>query len=161
MRYKLFAQDDVKQNSKRQRVVNSRYRGDYIEPTVYRTIMEWWIVSSLHCNTLLFFFFISSGRTTCPPLFFSSSLLPQCQASFLYGWDFKWLMCLESIFLVSSFFFFLTDSVSVVLASPSVPLPQEEAIKELITESVEVNNTGQVPFLYYHIFLHSESVFFL
>lgn len=58
------------------------------------------------------------------------------------------------------FFFFLTDSVSVVLASPSVPLPQEEAIKELITESVEVNNTGQVPFLYYHIFLHSESVFF-
>lgn len=28
------------QDSKRQRVINSRYRGDYIEPVIYRTIME-------------------------------------------------------------------------------------------------------------------------
>uniref|UniRef100_A0A3Q1J9B3 [histone H3]-trimethyl-L-lysine(9) demethylase n=1 Tax=Anabas testudineus TaxID=64144 RepID=A0A3Q1J9B3_ANATE len=31
MRFELFAQNDVKQNSKRQRVINSRYREDYIE----------------------------------------------------------------------------------------------------------------------------------
>lgn len=40
MRFKIFAQNDVKQNSKRQRVINSRYREDYIEPVIYRTIME-------------------------------------------------------------------------------------------------------------------------
>ncbi|XP_073346708.1 lysine-specific demethylase 4A-like isoform X1 [Pagrus major] len=40
MRFELFAQSDVKQNSKRQRVINSRYREDYIEPVIYRTIME-------------------------------------------------------------------------------------------------------------------------
>ncbi|XP_027140849.1 lysine-specific demethylase 4A isoform X1 [Larimichthys crocea] len=40
MRFELFAQSDVKQNSKRQRVINSRYREDYIEPVIYRAIME-------------------------------------------------------------------------------------------------------------------------
>ncbi|KAM4605341.1 lysine-specific demethylase 4A-like isoform 2-T2 [Polymixia lowei] len=40
MRFELFTQSDVKQNSKRQRVINSRYREDYIEPVVYRAIME-------------------------------------------------------------------------------------------------------------------------
>uniref|UniRef100_A0A8C6NYS1 [histone H3]-trimethyl-L-lysine(9) demethylase n=1 Tax=Nothobranchius furzeri TaxID=105023 RepID=A0A8C6NYS1_NOTFU len=40
MRFKIFSQNDVKQNSKRQRVINSRYREDYIEPVIYRTIME-------------------------------------------------------------------------------------------------------------------------
>ncbi|XP_039999500.1 lysine-specific demethylase 4A-like isoform X2 [Xiphias gladius] len=40
MRFELFAQNDVKQNSKRQRVINSRYREDYIEPVIYRAIME-------------------------------------------------------------------------------------------------------------------------
>uniref|UniRef100_A0A8C9YFF0 [histone H3]-trimethyl-L-lysine(9) demethylase n=1 Tax=Sander lucioperca TaxID=283035 RepID=A0A8C9YFF0_SANLU len=40
MRFELFSQNDVKQNSKRQRVINSRYREDYIEPIIYRAIME-------------------------------------------------------------------------------------------------------------------------
>ncbi|XP_032421703.1 lysine-specific demethylase 4A isoform X1 [Xiphophorus hellerii] len=40
MRFELFTQSNVKQNSKRQRVINSRYREDYIEPVVYRAIME-------------------------------------------------------------------------------------------------------------------------
>ncbi|XP_070700547.1 lysine-specific demethylase 4A-like isoform X5 [Pempheris klunzingeri] len=40
MRFELFTQTNVKQNSKRQRVINSRYREDYIEPVVYRAIME-------------------------------------------------------------------------------------------------------------------------
>ncbi|CAM9273346.1 unnamed protein product [Lampetra planeri] len=40
MRFELFAQNDVKKNSKRQRVINSRYREDYIEPVIYRAIME-------------------------------------------------------------------------------------------------------------------------
>ncbi|KAK2822191.1 hypothetical protein Q5P01_022256 [Channa striata] len=40
MRFELFSQDDAKHNSKRQRVINSRYREDYIEPVIYRAIME-------------------------------------------------------------------------------------------------------------------------
>uniref|UniRef100_A0A7N8YKK6 [histone H3]-trimethyl-L-lysine(9) demethylase n=1 Tax=Mastacembelus armatus TaxID=205130 RepID=A0A7N8YKK6_9TELE len=40
MRFELFTQSEVKQNSKRQRVINSRYREDYIEPVIYRAIME-------------------------------------------------------------------------------------------------------------------------
>lgn len=40
MRFELFSQNDVKKNSKRQRVINSRYREDYIEPIIYRAIME-------------------------------------------------------------------------------------------------------------------------
>uniref|UniRef100_A0A665UNX5 [histone H3]-trimethyl-L-lysine(9) demethylase n=1 Tax=Echeneis naucrates TaxID=173247 RepID=A0A665UNX5_ECHNA len=36
MRFEIFTQNDVKQNSKRQRVINSRYREDYIEPVIYR-----------------------------------------------------------------------------------------------------------------------------
>uniref|UniRef100_UPI0037E96029 lysine-specific demethylase 4A isoform X3 n=1 Tax=Semicossyphus pulcher TaxID=241346 RepID=UPI0037E96029 len=40
MRFELFTQNEVKQTSKRQRVINSRYREDYIEPVVYRAIME-------------------------------------------------------------------------------------------------------------------------
>ncbi|XP_019965308.1 lysine-specific demethylase 4A isoform X1 [Paralichthys olivaceus] len=40
MRFELFSQSNVKQNSKRQRVINSRYRGDYVEPVIYRAIME-------------------------------------------------------------------------------------------------------------------------
>uniref|UniRef100_A0A0S7EZK7 [histone H3]-trimethyl-L-lysine(9) demethylase n=4 Tax=Poeciliopsis prolifica TaxID=188132 RepID=A0A0S7EZK7_9TELE len=40
MRFELFTQSNVKQNSKRQRVINSRYREDYIEPVIYRAIME-------------------------------------------------------------------------------------------------------------------------
>ncbi|KAM4728257.1 lysine-specific demethylase 4A-like isoform 2-T2 [Anableps anableps] len=40
MRFELFTQNNVKQNSKRQRVINSRYREDYIEPVIYRAIME-------------------------------------------------------------------------------------------------------------------------
>ncbi|TNM97868.1 hypothetical protein fugu_014114 [Takifugu bimaculatus] len=40
MRFELFAEGDVKQTSKRQRVINSRYREDYIEPVIYRAIME-------------------------------------------------------------------------------------------------------------------------
>ncbi|TRY85253.1 hypothetical protein DNTS_003557 [Danionella cerebrum] len=41
MRFKeVFVEKEVKQDSKRQRVVNSRYREDYIEPSVYRAIME-------------------------------------------------------------------------------------------------------------------------
>ncbi|KAL7387000.1 hypothetical protein ABVT39_016858 [Epinephelus coioides] len=40
MRFELFSEEEVQQNSKRQRVINSRYREDYIEPVIYRTIME-------------------------------------------------------------------------------------------------------------------------
>ncbi|XP_068196503.1 lysine-specific demethylase 4A-like [Antennarius striatus] len=40
MRFELFTQNDIKQTSKRQRVINSRYREDYIEPVIYRAIME-------------------------------------------------------------------------------------------------------------------------
>uniref|UniRef100_A0A8C2PSB5 [histone H3]-trimethyl-L-lysine(9) demethylase n=1 Tax=Cyprinus carpio TaxID=7962 RepID=A0A8C2PSB5_CYPCA len=41
MRFKgVFVEKEVKQDSKRQRVINSRYRGDYIEPVMYRAIME-------------------------------------------------------------------------------------------------------------------------
>ncbi|XP_041848230.1 lysine-specific demethylase 4A isoform X2 [Melanotaenia boesemani] len=40
MRFQLFTQNDIKQNSKRQRVINSRYREDFIEPVIYRAIME-------------------------------------------------------------------------------------------------------------------------
>ncbi|XP_072524635.1 lysine-specific demethylase 4A isoform X3 [Salminus brasiliensis] len=41
MRFKgVFVEKEVKGDSKRQRVVNSRYREDYIEPSVYRAIME-------------------------------------------------------------------------------------------------------------------------
>uniref|UniRef100_A0A8C4ZMX0 [histone H3]-trimethyl-L-lysine(9) demethylase n=1 Tax=Gadus morhua TaxID=8049 RepID=A0A8C4ZMX0_GADMO len=40
MRFKIFTEKEVKQTSKRQRVINSRYREDYIEPMVYRAIME-------------------------------------------------------------------------------------------------------------------------
>ncbi|XP_028667320.1 lysine-specific demethylase 4A [Erpetoichthys calabaricus] len=36
----IFADKEFKQETKRQRVINSRYRGDYIEPVVYRAIME-------------------------------------------------------------------------------------------------------------------------
>ncbi|XP_037390664.1 uncharacterized protein kdm4aa [Pygocentrus nattereri] len=35
----IFGEKKV-QDSKRQRVINSRYRGDYIEPVIYRAIME-------------------------------------------------------------------------------------------------------------------------
>ncbi|XP_071382980.1 LOW QUALITY PROTEIN: lysine-specific demethylase 4A-like [Centroberyx affinis] len=40
MRFEIFTQNEVKQTSKRQRVINSRYREDYIEPVIYRAIME-------------------------------------------------------------------------------------------------------------------------
>lgn len=41
MRFKgVFVEKEVKQYSKRQRVINSRYREDYIEPDIYRAIME-------------------------------------------------------------------------------------------------------------------------
>ncbi|KAK2901170.1 hypothetical protein Q8A67_009285 [Cirrhinus molitorella] len=41
MRFKgVFVEKEVKQDSKRQRVINSRYREDYIEPVIYRAIME-------------------------------------------------------------------------------------------------------------------------
>ncbi|KAJ3594444.1 hypothetical protein NHX12_003751 [Muraenolepis orangiensis] len=40
MRFKIFTEKEVKQTSKRQRVINSRYREDYVEPMVYRAIME-------------------------------------------------------------------------------------------------------------------------
>ncbi|KAJ8418586.1 hypothetical protein AAFF_G00000850 [Aldrovandia affinis] len=36
----IFTEKEVIQESKRQRVINSRYRGDYIEPVIYRAIME-------------------------------------------------------------------------------------------------------------------------
>uniref|UniRef100_A0A8D0G9S4 Lysine-specific demethylase 4A n=1 Tax=Sphenodon punctatus TaxID=8508 RepID=A0A8D0G9S4_SPHPU len=36
----IFAEKEVKQERKRQRVINSRYREDYIEPALYRAIME-------------------------------------------------------------------------------------------------------------------------
>ncbi|XP_036409571.1 lysine-specific demethylase 4A isoform X2 [Megalops cyprinoides] len=36
----IFAEKEVKRDSKRQRVINSRYREDYIEPVIYRAIME-------------------------------------------------------------------------------------------------------------------------
>ncbi|XP_072246300.1 lysine-specific demethylase 4A isoform X2 [Leuresthes tenuis] len=36
----IFEDKDIIQESKRQRVINSRYRGDYIEPVIYRAIME-------------------------------------------------------------------------------------------------------------------------
>uniref|UniRef100_A0A8C1N135 [histone H3]-trimethyl-L-lysine(9) demethylase n=1 Tax=Cyprinus carpio TaxID=7962 RepID=A0A8C1N135_CYPCA len=36
----LFVEKEVRQDSKRQRVINSRYREDYIEPDIYRAIME-------------------------------------------------------------------------------------------------------------------------
>lgn len=36
----IFAEEEVAHVSKRQRVLNSRYRGDYVEPSLYRTIME-------------------------------------------------------------------------------------------------------------------------
>ncbi|XP_062843618.1 lysine-specific demethylase 4A isoform X2 [Trichomycterus rosablanca] len=41
MRFKgVFVEKEVKQDSKRQRFVNSRYREDYVEPSVYRAVME-------------------------------------------------------------------------------------------------------------------------
>ncbi|KAK3513381.1 hypothetical protein QTP70_014208 [Hemibagrus guttatus] len=41
MRFKgVFVEKEVKQDSKRQRFINSRYREDYIEPSIYRAIME-------------------------------------------------------------------------------------------------------------------------
>lgn len=40
MRFGIFTEKEVKQETKRQRVINSKYRGDYIEPVVYRAIME-------------------------------------------------------------------------------------------------------------------------
>lgn len=41
MRFKgVFVEKEVKHDSKRQRVINSRYREDYIEPVIYRAIME-------------------------------------------------------------------------------------------------------------------------
>ncbi|XP_063795426.1 lysine-specific demethylase 4A [Pseudophryne corroboree] len=36
----IFTEKEVKQEVKRQRVINSRYREDYIEPALYRAIME-------------------------------------------------------------------------------------------------------------------------
>ncbi|KFQ16148.1 Lysine-specific demethylase 4A, partial [Leptosomus discolor] len=36
----IFAEKEVRQERKRQRVINSRYREDYIEPALYRAIME-------------------------------------------------------------------------------------------------------------------------
>uniref|UniRef100_A0A3B3S3N6 [histone H3]-trimethyl-L-lysine(9) demethylase n=1 Tax=Paramormyrops kingsleyae TaxID=1676925 RepID=A0A3B3S3N6_9TELE len=36
----IFTEKEVRRDSKRQRVINSRYRGDYIEPVIYRAIME-------------------------------------------------------------------------------------------------------------------------
>uniref|UniRef100_A0A8C6MFS4 [histone H3]-trimethyl-L-lysine(9) demethylase n=1 Tax=Nothobranchius furzeri TaxID=105023 RepID=A0A8C6MFS4_NOTFU len=36
----IFEENEIIQESKRQRVINSRYRGDYIEPVIYRAIME-------------------------------------------------------------------------------------------------------------------------
>ncbi|KAG7456674.1 hypothetical protein MATL_G00238390 [Megalops atlanticus] len=36
----IFTEKEVKRDSKRQRVINSRYREDYIEPVIYRAIME-------------------------------------------------------------------------------------------------------------------------
>lgn len=36
----IFQEKEVKQEVKRQRVINSRYREDYIEPALYRAIME-------------------------------------------------------------------------------------------------------------------------
>ncbi|KAK6302447.1 hypothetical protein J4Q44_G00268020 [Coregonus suidteri] len=36
----IFTEKEVKQGSKRQRVINSRYREDYIEPLIYRALME-------------------------------------------------------------------------------------------------------------------------
>ncbi|KAM9796215.1 lysine-specific demethylase 4A isoform 3-T3 [Syngnathus typhle] len=36
----IFEGKEIIRESKRQRVINSRYRGDYIEPVIYRTIME-------------------------------------------------------------------------------------------------------------------------
>ncbi|XP_061894365.1 lysine-specific demethylase 4A isoform X3 [Entelurus aequoreus] len=36
----IFEDKEIIQESKRQRVINSRYRGDYIEPVIYRAIME-------------------------------------------------------------------------------------------------------------------------
>ncbi|MCI4391046.1 hypothetical protein PGIGA_G00129840 [Pangasianodon gigas] len=41
MRFKgVFVEKEVKQDTKRQRFINSRYREDYIEPAIYRAIME-------------------------------------------------------------------------------------------------------------------------
>ncbi len=40
MRFDGMFGDKKVQESKRQRVINSRYRGDYIEPVIYRAIME-------------------------------------------------------------------------------------------------------------------------
>nr|XP_046156345.1 lysine-specific demethylase 4A-like [Oncorhynchus gorbuscha] len=36
----IFEEKEAIQQSKRQRVINSRYRGDYVEPVIYRAIME-------------------------------------------------------------------------------------------------------------------------
>ncbi|XP_043941355.1 lysine-specific demethylase 4A [Protopterus annectens] len=36
----IFTEKEVQQETKRQRVINSRYREDYIEPALYRAIME-------------------------------------------------------------------------------------------------------------------------
>uniref|UniRef100_G3U4E1 Lysine-specific demethylase 4A n=1 Tax=Loxodonta africana TaxID=9785 RepID=G3U4E1_LOXAF len=36
----IFTEKEVKQEKKRQRVINSRYREDYIEPALYRAIMD-------------------------------------------------------------------------------------------------------------------------
>uniref|UniRef100_A0A8C6T479 [histone H3]-trimethyl-L-lysine(9) demethylase n=1 Tax=Neogobius melanostomus TaxID=47308 RepID=A0A8C6T479_9GOBI len=39
-RFQHFTEPKVRENSKRQRMINSRYKEDYIEPSIYRTIME-------------------------------------------------------------------------------------------------------------------------
>lgn len=36
----IFEEKEIIKASKRQRVINSRYRGDYVEPAIYRAIME-------------------------------------------------------------------------------------------------------------------------
>lgn len=40
MRFDNFTKTEVRDKSKRQRVLNSRYKEDYVEPTVYRAFLE-------------------------------------------------------------------------------------------------------------------------
>ncbi len=120
MRFELFTQNDVKQNSKRQRVINSRYREDYIEPVIYRAIMEWrpfpspsafrlsFTSSSHHrerCSSRSSFLGLASlflatadkNDQWPPPLPppFPPLLLPGLSGYIFinYGWDFKRLLC--------------------------------------------------------------------
>lgn len=152
MRFELFTQNDVKQNSKRQRVINSRYREDYIEPIIYRAIMEWCLFlspSAFHlisekCSSRSLFlclgslFLATAHRNDKPPFSSSSSSVIFMN----YGWDLKWLLCALKKILRPAFSHHTLDSSSISLC---FSFSQEEAINELLNiEKVGLSNWGKM-----------------